>query len=136
MSESVVLTSEVLSQILDHARRTGGTECCGLLAGRDGLVTQVFQGTNVASKPATSYEIVPEEIFRSMREMRAAGQELLGIYHSHPKGLNEPSPKDIQLAYYPDAAYFIVSPLAAAARPVRAFLIRDGRVTELEIQIE
>ena len=111
-------------------------ECCGLLAGRDGVITRVFRATNVASKPATSYEIAPEEIFRRMREMRAAGQELLGIYHSHPNGMNEPSPKDIELAYYPDAAYFVVSPLAVAARSVRAFLIRDGRVTELEIQIE
>ena len=41
-----------------------------------------------------------------MREMRAAGLELLGIYHSHPNGENEPSPRDVELAYYPEAAYF------------------------------
>lgn len=70
-----------------------------------------------------------------MREMRADGLELLGIYHSHPNGKNEPSPRDIELAYYPDAAYFIISPLVGAARPVRAFSILDGHVTELEIQV-
>lgn len=136
MNESIVLTSEVLSRILDHARRTDGSECCGLLAGRDSVITQVFRATNAASKPATSYEIAPEEIFRRMREMRAAGLELLGIYHSHPNGENEPSPRDIGQAYYSDAAYFIISPLAGSSRPVRAFSIRDGSVTELEIRIE
>ncbi len=51
-----------------------------------------------------------------MREMRAAGLDLLGIYHSHPNGKNEPSQRDIERAYYPDAAYFVVSPLAAGSR--------------------
>jgi [CysO sulfur-carrier protein]-S-L-cysteine hydrolase len=100
------------------------------------VITHAFPATNVASNPATSYEIAPEEIFNRMREMRAAGLELLGIYHSHPNARNEPSPRDIEFAYYPDAAYFIVSPLAGSARPVRAFSIRDGRVAELDIQAE
>ena len=122
--------------MLDHARQDCLREWCGLLAGRDGVITQAFPATNVATHPATSYEIAPEEIFRRMREMRADGLELLGIYHSHPNGKNEPSPRDIELAYYPDAAYFIISPLTGSARPVRAFSIRDGRVAELEIQVE
>ena len=70
-----------------------------------------------------------------MREIRAAGLELLGIYHSHPNGKNEPSPRDIAWAYYPDAAYFIISPLAGALQPIRAFSIREGCVKELEIQV-
>lgn len=108
---------------------------CGLLAGRKGLVTHIFPAVNVAPSPATAYEIASKEIFDCMREMRAAGLQLLGIYHSHPNGKNEPSLRDIECAYYPEAAYFILSPLPAAPRPVRAFLIRDEQVTELEIQI-
>lgn len=68
--------------------------------------------------------------------MRAAGLDLLGIYHSHPNGKNEPSLRDIELAYYPDAVYFIISPLPGSRRPVRAFSIRDGRVAELEVRVE
>lgn len=122
--------------MLDHARQDCPRECCGLLAGREGVITHAFPATNVASNPATSYEIAPEEIFRCMREMRAARLELLGIYHSHPNGKNDPSPRDIELAYYPEAAYFIISPLAGSTRPARAFSILDGRVAELEIQVE
>ncbi len=75
------------------------------------------------------------ELFQLMREIRAAGLEMLGIYHSHPNGKNEPSPRDIAWAYYPDVAYFIISPLPGTPHPVRAFSIRDGSAAELEIQI-
>jgi proteasome lid subunit RPN8/RPN11 len=85
--------------------------------------------------PMKSYEIALPQLFQLMREIRAAGLELLGVYHSHPNGKNEPSPRDIAWAYYPDAAYFILSPLPGAPRPIRAFSIRERCVTELEIQI-
>ncbi len=67
--------------------------------------------------------------------MREAGEELLGIYHSHPSGENVPSARDIERAYYPEAAYFILSPRGDAAQPARAFAIRDGRASELTIKI-
>jgi proteasome lid subunit RPN8/RPN11 len=124
-----------LDAMLAHARREPRVECCGLLAGRNGTVTRIFAATNAAENPATSYEIAPKEIFECMREMRAEGIEMLGIYHSHPNGKNEPSPRDIDQAYYSEAAYFIISPLDGAEKPVRAFSIRGGRVTELEIQV-
>lgn len=118
-----------------HARENPAEECCGLLAGGDGLITRAFTAANVSPNPATSYEIAPREIFDRIREMRTSGLELLGIYHSHPATTNEPSPRDISQAYYPDAAYFILSPKPDAPRPVRAFSIRDGRVTEIEIEV-
>jgi len=116
-----------------EAQRTPQQECCGLLAGRDGVITHAYPARNVASDSATQYEIAPEELFQLMREMRGAGLQLLGIYHSHLNGANEPSRTDIARAYYPDAAYFIISPLKDAEKPVRAFSIRDGIVSELPI---
>ena len=70
-----------------------------------------------------------------MREIREAGLEFMGIYHSHPSGDNEPSARDIDQAYYPDLAYFILSPRKDAANPIRAFSLRDGNTEELNIQI-
>lgn len=119
--------------MLAHARRKPNVECCGLLAGRGGVIARIFPAANVAANPATSYEIAPKEIFERMRAMRAEGIEMLGIYHSHPNGKNEPSRRDIDQAYYSEAAYFIISPREDAASPVRAFSIQDGRVAELEI---
>lgn len=97
------------------------------------MITHVLHAHNIAGDPATQYEIAPQELFQLMREIRGAGLQLLGIYHSHPHGANEPSRADIARAYYPDAAYFIISPDAHAEMPVRAFAIRDGVVLELNI---
>ena len=79
----------------------------------------------------------PKEIVRLMRELRKRRLRFLGIYHSHPNWMdtNEPSPKDIALAYYSEAIYFIVTPRPYATTPIRAFSIRDGRAMELEIQV-
>jgi proteasome lid subunit RPN8/RPN11 len=127
---------KVLGQLVEHARRHPHRECCGLLAGRQGVITRAFPAENLATDPARNYEIAPQQIVRLMREFRERGLGFLGIYHSHPNGENVPSPRDIALAYYADAAYFIVTPRPYAATPVRAFSIREGRVTELEIEIQ
>jgi proteasome lid subunit RPN8/RPN11 len=134
MSGTVRIRKEILALLQQEARRAPGEERCGLLAGRDGVVTRMFPAANALAS-ATAFEIAPLELFHNLREMRAAGLELLGIYHSHPAGENRPSPRDIEQAFYPDVAYFILSPLPAAAQPVRAFSIRDGRATELDIEV-
>jgi len=124
----------VLAELQERPQREPARECCGLLAGRDAIITQILPATNAASDPATGYEIAPQELFRFVREIRAGGLELMGIYHSHPNGKNEPSARDIEQAYYPDVAYFILSPRTDAVRPVRAFAIQGGISTEIEIQ--
>ena len=129
------ISAETLRRLRAASESGPERECCGLLAGRDGAITHIFSAKNAASDPTRSYEIAPQELFRLMREIRAAKLELLGIYHSHPNGKNEPSATDIELAYYPDTPYFILSPLPDATQPVRAFSIRDGRATELQIRL-
>jgi proteasome lid subunit RPN8/RPN11 len=132
---SVQIRPDVSADLIERARREPKQECCGLLAGRAGVITRTFPAKNIAPNPATSYEIAPEETVRFMREFRAAGLEFLGIYHSHPNGENAPSARDIELAYYSEEAYFILSSRPDGAKPVRAFSIREGRVTELQIEI-
>ena len=123
----------VLFALQAHAQGGPDHERCGLLAGCEGVITRVLHAHNIAADPATQYEIAPAELFHLMREIRAAGLQLLGIYHSHPHGANEPSRTDIARAYYPEAAYFIISPQPHEEKPVRAFAIRDGVVSELDI---
>ncbi|MGA2718517.1 MAG: M67 family metallopeptidase [Candidatus Acidiferrales bacterium] len=134
MQSAVRIRREALETVMRHAEQDSRLECCGLLAGGDGAITNAFAATNAAADAAKNYEIAPEQLFQLMREIRAAGLALMGIYHSHPNGVNVPSPRDIDRAYYPDVAYFIVSPRAPA--PVRAFSIRAGRVKELKIIAE
>ena len=135
MAQVLQTRRRVIGQLLGYVRRKPHQECCGLLAGREGVITRAFPAANVAANPKRHYEIAPEEIVRLMREMRARKLSFLGIYHSHPITENVPSPKDVELAYYSEASYFIVNPRPYAEKAVRAFSIRDGRATEIEIEI-
>jgi proteasome lid subunit RPN8/RPN11 len=122
----------VLDAMLAEARRQPHTECCGLLAGRAGVISVVLPAHNALAS-STAYEIAPAELFSFFRRMREERLDHLGIYHSHPHSNNEPSPSDLERALYPDVAYFIISPSANAPQPVRAFRIAGGRAAELRI---
>lgn len=126
---------EIVEEMLRHARSEPGTECCGLLAGLGGVITTIFPAKNALESP-TAFEIAPLELFHLFRRMREEGLEHLGLYHSHPAGENVPSPRDIEQAYYPHEAYFVISPQPGATRPIRVFSIREGSVEELEIIVE
>ena len=137
MKRAVRSRRKVYGQLLKHARRQPHRECCGILGGRDGLITQAFPAKNAAADPVRNYEITVKEIVRLKGELRKRRLEFLGIYHSHPHWMdtNEPSPKDIALAQDAEAIHVIVTPRPYATAPIRAFSIRDGRAMELEIQI-
>ncbi|HVL81551.1 MAG TPA: M67 family metallopeptidase [Actinomycetota bacterium] len=109
-------------------------EACGLLAGRDGEVTRLFQMTNAERSPVL-YRMDPKEQLQVFREMEEEGLELVGIYHSHTRSPAYPSKTDEDWAYYPEAAYVIVSFADPAAPVVRAWRIVDQAVRE-EIELE
>ena len=132
MSESVRIAASILDELLAAAREHADHECCGLLAARNGVITRLLPASNALAS-ATAYEIAPRELFALLRSIRHARLDFAGIYHSHPSSGNFPSPRDIELAFYPDVAYFILSPRVDWPKAVRAFSIRAGRVTELEI---
>lgn len=121
-TDGLVLPARIRDEILAHARDQGALECCGLLAGRDGVPTRVIRCANVASMPAVRYRIDPREQLAAFRSMDAAGEELVAIYHSHPASVPFPSPTDRLEAYYPDAVYVLVS-LRTSEAEVRAFRI-------------
>jgi proteasome lid subunit RPN8/RPN11 len=124
---------QVVAEIEQHAQETAPLECCGLLAGREQVIEQLYRLRNIAAHPRTRYFADPQDLFRAQKLMRAHEERLLGIYHSHPASSAYPSETDIQQAYYPEAIYFIVS--LEPKSELRGYLIRDGKVEEVEYQI-
>ncbi len=124
-------------EMVDHARQAAPHECCGLIGGNDARPQTVYPLRNVATNPFVTYEAAPEDLFAAQRAMRDRGEQLLAIYHSHPRS-NDPQPSetDVRLAYYPSAVYFIIG-LGNREPCLRAFRIseREGRweVAEFEI---
>ncbi len=133
----IKLNHSQFGTILDHAREASPSECCGLIGGSDETAHTIYQLHNVAPNSKVSYEAAPEDLFAAQRQMRERGEQLLGIYHSHPRAAEPtPSETDVRLAYYPRAVYFIVG-LGADLPVMRAFRIaeRDERWEQVEYAI-
>jgi proteasome lid subunit RPN8/RPN11 len=130
------LQSHHLNAIVSHAIETSPQECCGLIGGIDFLSHSIYKVNNVAANPLSTYEAAPEELFSAQKTMRERGEQLLAIYHSHPRATEPiPSETDVRLAYYPAALYLIIG-LAGAEPTVRAFHISEQAQTWKQVEYE
>ena len=122
------LKQKHVAEIIAHAREESPAECCGLIGGAaDGVARTVYRARNVAAQPLVTYGAAPEDLFAAQRAMREGGEQLIAIYHSHPRSTDpQPSPTDVRLAYYPSAVYFIVG-LGSEEPCVRAFRISEHK---------
>jgi len=114
-----------LDEIIAHAREAAPYECCGLIGGTDSRSQTIYRTGNIAADRVVAYEAAPEDLFKAQRAMRERGEQLLAIYHSHPRSKDPlPSETDVRLAYYPSAVYFIVG-LGGEEPVLRAFRISE-----------
>ena len=94
----------------------------------------VHRARNKLASPLR-YELHPSDLYEILDGIDEAGLELGAIYHSHTRSAPEPSETDINLALYPDPLYVIVG-LKDDEPDVRAWVIRDGQVSQGELQVE
>lgn len=127
------LTRAVREQIERDARAAAPRECCGFLAGHRDLIRTVYPLRNVAARPTVEYAADVRDVLEAFRAMRARGEEMLGIYHSHPASAAYPSATDIERAYYPEAVYFIIS--LQPRLDLRAYRIISGKVEAVAIEV-
>ena len=132
----ITLPAYHIEKIYTHALAVAPAECCGLVGGIHGTAQNTYPFRNIAANPLVTYEAAPEELFAAQRLMRERGEQLLAIYHSHPRSA-EPSPSDtdVRLAYYPAATYLIVG-LGAPQPLMRAFRISEKAHAWEEVEYE
>jgi [CysO sulfur-carrier protein]-S-L-cysteine hydrolase len=134
LSDVIEIPAAIRTQLVGHAVAELPNEACGLLAGPDGRVERFYAMRNADDSPVT-YRLDPKEQLEVFDEIEAQGWELRAIFHSHTHTEAYPSPTDRRQAFYPEAAYLLVS-LADRDLPVlRGFTIRDGEVEEREVRI-
>jgi proteasome lid subunit RPN8/RPN11 len=95
------MTREQSESMLAHAREGYPFEVCGVLVGRPQgrRVQRLVRVVNREQEsPRVRYLIAPEDLLRVQKEARAAGDEILGFYHSHPDHPARPSDTDRRLA--------------------------------------
>lgn len=130
----LILPRKIFDEMLVHCRAGYPYEACGILAGRDGHVSEIYTLTNV-EKSSVSYLLDSKEQFSVMKEIRQKNLVMLAIFHSHPHSAAYPSAKDVSLAFYEDAVYIIVS-LMEREQVVKGYAIREGSVDEVELAVQ
>lgn len=134
MPTHIEITQSQYQALLHQMQAAYPLEACGLMAGRENQVTHLYPIRNIRRSPV-EYEMDPAEQLAAMMDLEERGWELIGIYHSHPHGPQLPSSTDVTLAYYPEAAYVIVSLYERHRPQVRAFTIASGEVGEIPIHV-
>ncbi|MEK7395817.1 MAG: M67 family metallopeptidase [Candidatus Poribacteria bacterium] len=129
----LIIEKEFLSDIIAHAKIDAPHESCGILAGKADHVEKVYKMTNTADNPETFYFMDPKEQLKVMKEIRNQELEMIGIYHSHPNSPAYPSAKDVELAFYPEAVYVIISFESKDAPIIKAYKIVEGVIHEEKI---
>jgi len=131
----ITIQKKHMDEIIKHAKNINKQEICGILAGKNGMAEKVFRMENASDSPQSCYFMDPAEQLKVIKEIRKSGFEMVGIYHSHPSSGAYPSKRDVELAFYPDVSYLIVS-LESDDRPIiRSFRITDSKILEEEINV-
>jgi [CysO sulfur-carrier protein]-S-L-cysteine hydrolase len=125
----------MLDQIVAQARAEAPNECCGIIGARDGGAVTVFPVRNAAASPLR-YEMDPQGQFDALKAIEGAGEELIGIYHSHTRSAAYPSQTDVNEAVmWPEQVYVIVSLQDEGAPDVKAYDLADLRIADVELDL-
>jgi proteasome lid subunit RPN8/RPN11 len=120
---TLLFPDSIRDEIVAHASEGAPEEVCGVLAGARGTEERQVEESssevrrveahhpagNAAETPQTRYEIDPREQLELLEAVEAAGREVVGFYHSHPRGPAQPSATDAAQATWPDRSYVIVA---------------------------
>jgi len=99
-------------------------EACALLVGDSSLrVREIVPAANVSTDPEREFELDPAVHIAVLRKLRESGGTnlVIGHWHSHPNGRDEPSAKDAAMVSDPGLVWLITAVHDGRALPLRAF---------------
>jgi [CysO sulfur-carrier protein]-S-L-cysteine hydrolase len=136
----LTIAREHVDAMIAHARRDHPDEACGVIVGPEGSdrPERLVAMTNAERSP-TFFRFDPAEQLQLYKELDAAEEEIVVVYHSHTATEAYPSRTDIALASEPQAHYLLVSTAESAEGDgpvsIRSYRILDGSVTEEDIEV-
>lgn len=129
-----------VDEMIAHARQDHPDEACGVIVGPEGSdrPERLVRMINADRSP-TFFRFDPGEQLQLAKQLDAADEEIVVVYHSHTATEAYPSRTDISYAAEPQAHYVLVS-TAECGRDegpvsVRSYRIVDGKVTEEDLDI-
>ncbi len=147
------IATDLLEQILAHARAEAPNECCGVVAvlppspadeqahpadeqvhpAEHMRAMDVRRARNIHASPKR-FEIDGKDVLAAINDFEAVGWEIGAIYHSHTHTAPYPSQTDINFAAaWPGVEWIIVGLADPAAPEIRSYLIEEGEIHEVEI---
>jgi len=130
------ISQALIDEMVAHARADLPNECCGMVGGADGAASVAIPVKNAAASPLR-FEMDPQEQYNALKAIEDDGKEMLAIYHSHTKSAAYPSQTDVnQAVNWPDAIYVIVSLEDEAAPDVKAYWLKDLKISDAELVVE
>ncbi|MDR0712169.1 MAG: M67 family metallopeptidase [Prevotellaceae bacterium] len=128
----IAIPQTILNGIIAQAQSELPNEACGLLAGKENEALRQYPLTNIDHSP-DHFSLDPKEQFQVLREARTQGWQIIASYHSHPSSPARPSEEDVRLAFDPDIIYIILSLQERENPVVKAFSIKEGKVSPIGI---
>jgi proteasome lid subunit RPN8/RPN11 len=137
----VLIERALLDDVIAHAREEYDDECCGMIAyassdsDDEPRAMRVHRATNIHAS-RKRFEIDGKEVLRTIDEFEDEDSELGAIYHSHTHTAPYPSQTDINFAANWPGLEWVIVGLAEDEPEVRCYLIEDGAVREVELQVQ
>ena len=137
MQYTLHLRNRDLSLLHTHAESCLPLESVALLFGvieeHLVVVTRIECVRNESDKAATSFYVNPEEEYQLLIDAEARGEELVGIFHSHP-AVPIPSSSDLDNMRLNPVVWLIASK-AAGFWSSKGFVLDDAAAVEIPIII-
>ncbi|MED0895488.1 M67 family metallopeptidase [Aneurinibacillus migulanus] len=123
----------VYEEMIAYCRQGLPNEACGLISGPAGTDTghTLWKLPNEA-KQKNRFLLSEDTVAEALEEIRRKGDQLTGIFHSHPTKVAYPSAMDIACNPYPGVAYIIIS-FTDSPPDVRCFTMKDNKLQQLDI---
>ena len=129
----ITLSRKIYDEMLAHAQSIKPVESCAYLAGTDNDVKLFIPMTNVENR-ADFFQFAPAEQFGALKQARAAGLQLISVYHSHPESPARFSEADKEWANDEQIVYMILSLMNEEA-DLKAFRVKSHEPIPEELTI-
>ena len=128
-TQTCVFSEVSLVMMQDIAAQGYPDEICGLLIGKADVqgwqVNEVRQVENLNKERASDrFQLDPAGYQAIDSELRSSGQEIIGVFHSHPDCPAKPSPTDLTSAWE-GFVYPIVSVCGGSVAEVNCWVVTD-----------
>ena len=134
----IYIPQKLIDQMIQHSFEENPNECCGILSGKNEIVSKLYKITNSAASPFR-YLMDPKDMYKAMKDSEKYDLDFMVFYHSHTHTPAYPSDTDTRMALesgWVDFCYALVS-LEDNNNPIVEFYIinSEGHINKEKVRI-